>query len=233
MYIELITTVAGDFAEPLICQMNTLWKQIEDFDLDYPLSEYGFSLRLANENNWTINFTENSILEYKKFMYLAATSELMVSPSGIVDVVWHEHLIFTQSYNKFCNLLGKKIDHIPSTHNRSEFEKFKLAKERTNKLYESTFGVQPEAYWNYSNIYEPLLLTKAKIKIRTFLLIGILSFSILFAPLYYLLKDVYISINNPYFLYGYYGIIFISILILQFYNRTQKMLLLVKKMEYK
>ena len=55
--------------------MNTeLWNSILQFDFDNPPSEYGFSIRLANENYWTKNFTEQAILEYKKFMYLAATS---------------------------------------------------------------------------------------------------------------------------------------------------------------
>jgi hypothetical protein len=34
-----------------------LWKKIERYDLDHPLSEYGFSTRLARENYWTKNFT--------------------------------------------------------------------------------------------------------------------------------------------------------------------------------
>lgn len=54
-----------------------LWNKIQDFDFDSPISEYGFSTRLASENYWTCNFTEEAILEYKKFMYLAATSDFM------------------------------------------------------------------------------------------------------------------------------------------------------------
>ena len=118
-----------------------LWDNILQFEFDDRLSEYGFATRLANENFWTKAFTELAILEYKKFMYLAATSEMMVSPSEIVDTVWHQHLIFTTSYQSFCEMTGKQIQHIPSTHNRDEFEKFSQAKERTQKLYSSIFGV--------------------------------------------------------------------------------------------
>ncbi len=105
-----------------------LWNKIELFDFDNPLSEYGFTTRLATENLWTEYFPQAALTEYKKFMYLAATSDFMVSPSAIVDVVWHQHLIFTQSYNEFCKLLGKKIQHIPSTHNPEEFQNFKKPK---------------------------------------------------------------------------------------------------------
>ena len=76
---------------------HELWNKISEYNFDEPMSEYGFSTRLANENFWTKDFTEKAIAEYKKFMYLAATSDLMVSPSEIIDVVWHQHLIFTQS----------------------------------------------------------------------------------------------------------------------------------------
>ncbi|MFY1047352.1 glycine-rich domain-containing protein [Chryseobacterium sp. GP-SGM7] len=121
-----------------------IWGKIEKFDFDLPRSEYDFTLRLADENYWNQNFTKQAILEYKKFMYLAAVSDKMVSPSEIVDTVWHQHLIFTQSYSDFCKILGKQIQHIPSTHNKKDFQKFKLAKERTKKLYETHFGNQPE-----------------------------------------------------------------------------------------
>lgn len=129
-----------------------LWDKIFSFDLDYPVSEYGFSIRLARENYWTKNFTDTAILEYKKFMYLAATSDLMVSPSEIVDKVWHQHLIFTKFYSDLCDLIGKQIQHVPSTHNRDEYEKFIQAKDRTKKLYISTFGNQPEIIWEYADM---------------------------------------------------------------------------------
>ncbi|HEX7869566.1 MAG TPA: DUF1399 domain-containing protein, partial [Chryseobacterium sp.] len=86
-----------------------LWGKIEQFDFNNPSSEYDFTLRLANENYWTQNFTQQAILEYKKFMYLAAVSDMMVSPSEIVDTVWHQHLIFTKSYHEFCQILEKQI----------------------------------------------------------------------------------------------------------------------------
>ena len=108
---------------------KTLWEKVLAFSFDQPNDQYGFSTRLALENHWTIHFTQSAIIEYKKFLFLAATNNEMVSPSEIVDIVWHQHLIFTNSYSDFCDLLGKRIEHIPSTHNRSEFDKFKMAKE--------------------------------------------------------------------------------------------------------
>lgn len=198
-----------------------LWNKILAFDFDNPPSEYGFSTRLANENFWTREFADQAIIEYKKFMYLAATSEFMVSPSKIIDNVWHQHLIFTQSYQDFCNILGKQIQHIPSTHTREEFEKFKKAKERTIKFYERDFGKQPKNIWTYNDMFESLNLEKAKFKLRTFLIFGVLAFICLTVPAYFLLKPIYVQINNPYFIYGFSALTLVTFLVLEFYNRSK------------
>lgn len=201
--------------------MNTaLWDNILKFDPDNPVSEYGFTTRLAAENSWTKNFTDTAILEYKKFMYLAATSDTMVSPSEIVDIVWHQHLIFTQSYHDFCYLLEKQVQHIPSTHNRKEYEKFKQARERTAASYRETFGTQPKEIWEYSNMFDTLELPKAGIKIRSFVLIGILLFIALLGPCYFLLKPIYVNIDNPFFLFGFTLIAVGTFSCLQILNRN-------------
>lgn len=200
---------------------KALWKTVEEFDLDDPISEYGFSTRLQNENFWTSHFTKEAILEYKKFMYLAASTDFMVSPSEIIDTVWHQHLIFTTSYDHFCTLLGKKVEHIPSTHNDKDFERFKLAKERTQNTYLKIFGEQPAAIWAYSNIYEPLQLPKYKrsnSRLFLFVIAAVISS--------YGLVQLYSLINNPYFLEGYLFLITAALIILERYNRSRLLNLL-------
>lgn len=204
---------------------KALWNTIEKYDLDDPISEYGFSTRLQNENFWTSNFTKEAIVEYKKFMYLAASTDFMVSPSEIIDVVWHQHLIFTTSYDDFCGILGKKIEHIPSTHNHKDFEKFQLAKERTQDSYLSTFGPQPEAIWSYSNIYEPLQLPKHQYK-KQKLIYGLVFLIALFSLSYYSLTELYPQINNPYFMIGYLFLIVTGCAGLEYYNRSRLIALL-------
>ena len=152
---------------------NDLWKSILAFEFDSENDEYGFTVRLSTENNWTTDFTERAILEYKKFMFLAATSDEMVSPSEIVDIVWHQHLIFTISYQKFCQLLGKQIQHVPSTHNKADFQTFVNAKERTQILYEEKFDKADESIWNNHSMYETLHLKKSKFSLKTVIIIGI------------------------------------------------------------
>ncbi|WP_143102094.1 glycine-rich domain-containing protein [Flavobacterium phragmitis] len=144
-----------------------LWEKVQGFEFDNLQDQYGFSTRLALENYWTLYFTQVALLEYKKFMFLAATQNEMVSPSEIVDIVWHQHLIFTNSYTDFCNLLGKRIEHIPSTHNKAEFEMFHKAKERTKELYEINFGKQPLEVWHYTNELDSLELEDSSFNVAT------------------------------------------------------------------
>ena len=198
-----------------------LWDKISAFDFDSPPCEYGFSTRLANEQNWTKAFTVLAIEEYKKFMYLAATSDLMVSPSETVDKVWHQHLIFTQSYRDFCNILGKQVQHIPSTHDKADFQKFKQAKERTTELYERDFGVQPKGIWGFHDMFDSLNLDRAKLKVRVFIIIGIFAFVGLTYPFYILLRPVYVHIDNPYFTIYFCALAIVTLLMLELYNRAK------------
>ncbi|KRD08911.1 hypothetical protein ASE21_13740 [Flavobacterium sp. Root901] len=196
---------------------KTLWEKALAFSFDQPNDQYGFSTRLALKNHWTVNFTQSAIIEYKKFMLLAATNNEMVSPSEIVDIVWHEHLIFTNSYTDFCNVLGKRIEHIPSTHNRSEFEKFQTAKERTTGLYEINFGKQPAEIWYYQNELYSLHLEKSKYeasKLRK----NFLRYTIIMSfPVCLIIFSLLIKIKNPDFLIGYLLLFVTTILILKIY----------------
>ncbi|MBZ4034173.1 hypothetical protein K6T82_05310 [Flavobacterium sp. 17A] len=205
-----------------------LWEKVERFEFDNATDQYGFSTRLALENHWTSYFTQSALLEYKKFMFLAATNNEMVSPSEIVDIVWHQHLIFTNSYSDFCTLLGKRIEHIPSTHNRSEFEKFKSAKERTKELYKINFGVQPAEVWDYHNEMDSLQLKKSKFDVynlrKKFLIYSLLAS----VPVCILIFPLLIKIKNPYFLIGYILSFALLLLVLNFYAKRSFSLLYEK-----
>jgi len=200
---------------------ETLWNSVQKFDLDQPSGEYCFSIRLASENRWTEDFTEKAILEYKKFMYLAAVSDVMVSPSPIVDVVWHQHLIFSQSYHDFCDVLGKAIQHVPSTHHKSQFEQFKRAAEYTEKLYADHFAPQPESIWKNDTMLGSLKLEPAKIKTESLTLYGLLAFILLVIPFYYLLRPLYVRLDNPYFILGFMGLVLPLYVVLNLYNKNK------------
>lgn len=199
---------------------NELWQKVLNFDFDGP-GDYTFSIRLAKENHWTRNFTQQALLEYRKFMYLAATSGSMVSPSEIVDVVWHQHLIFTQSYTEFCNLLSKQIQHIPSTHNKQEADTFTRAKEHTTRQYNSVFGAQPKGIWHNHSMLQSLNLPQSNTSIQSFLMLAVPLTVLLLIPAYLLLRPVYVHLNNPGFIIGMIIIAAVLFFTLKYYYDTR------------
>lgn len=126
---------------------RAVWETIQCFSFEESTQEYSFETRLAFENRWSHYFTKRAIEEYKKFIFLATISNQMVSPSETVDMVWHQHLIYTESYQKLSDNIGKKIAHIPSTHNPKERDTFIKALEYTKALYEQYFGKQEAMFW--------------------------------------------------------------------------------------
>lgn len=200
---------------------QVLWKKILDFDLDGPVSEYPFWVRLSLENGWTKSVTQNAVVEYKKFMYLAATSREMVSPSGIVDLVWHEHLIFTKSYSEFCDLIGKRIEHFPATGQAGETAKFEHAKRHTATAYESCFGKQPKSYWEFGNMTDQLELPKAPVSIDRFALYGMLAFFALLIPMYFVLLPIYSQLSNYVFFVTSTVLFLVSVIGLQVFNKRK------------
>ncbi|MEI9920631.1 MAG: hypothetical protein WDO14_17840 [Bacteroidota bacterium] len=189
----------------------TLYDSVLEFDPDQPMSEYTFSVRLAKENFWTYDFTRRAIIEYKRFMYLAAISDAMVSPSKIVDAVWHQHLTFTHSYSDLCKLLGKNIQHVPSTRSRFDAERFQAAKGYTKKLYKEEFGEAPKDIWDFDTMYDSLNLPKAKFKIRTVIITGLMIAAVLLIPAYFLLRPIYTDLGS-----GMFFAIYISSIVLVF-----------------
>lgn len=203
---------------------HPLWQQILDFDFDKPFKPYGFSMRLMHENKWTSDFCRQAILEYKKFMFLAATVGSMVSPSEIVDVVWHQHLIFTKSYSEFCKLLGKTIQHIPSTHDREERQLFQSAKERTAESYRQYFGEQPAEIWEQTGIWDNLGFPKSRLPRKWIGGLAALAAVLLSYAASEFLTELYMQIHGLEFLIylaatalaGYLGMFAVN----QIYNRA-------------
>ena len=70
-------------------------------------------------------------------------------------------------------------------------------------------------------MYESLNLPKAKLKIRGFVLLGILSIALLIVPCYYLLRPLYVHIDNPYFIIGFTALAIVTIGALEIFNRSR------------
>jgi len=122
-----------------------LWNQISDFELDDNDSSTTFTDRLARENGWTHEFSVRAIHEYKKFLFLVYVTNQPLTPSDVVDQVWHLHLLYTHSYwDELCgNILKRKVHHGPTKGGKDEKEKFTNWYLRTIELYKSNFNQNP------------------------------------------------------------------------------------------
>jgi hypothetical protein len=127
-----------------------LWSRIACFTPDDPQADFQFTDRLARENGWSKAFAEGAIEEYKRFVYLAAVSERHVTPSDIVDQVWHLHLTFTRSYwDALCGaVLQKPLHHNPTKGGSAERTRYRTQYAQTLALYRSEFGsAAPHTFW--------------------------------------------------------------------------------------
>jgi hypothetical protein len=81
---------------------------------DNGASLLAFASKVAKKHNWPLAFTLRAIEEYKKYVYLGVTSKYVVSPPKLIDVIWHEHILFTKGYRDFCDdVLHQHFDHHP------------------------------------------------------------------------------------------------------------------------
>jgi len=134
---------------------SELYQRIQAFSIDDPDAAYPFRKKLASENGWSESFTQQAIQEYKKFVFLAVACEHEVSPSDVIDRVWHLHLIYTESYwGEFCpNVLGISLHHNPSKGGLSEQEKYSGLFYETLESYQAFFGeIPPPDFWQDPHI---------------------------------------------------------------------------------
>ena len=124
-----------------------LWARLEAFDLDATGAALPFSQRLARDNGWSPAFAHRVGLEYKRFVFLAATCGHPVTPSDEVDQAWHLHLVYTRSYwDELCGqVLGFALHHGPTRGGAAEGQKFGDWYARTLQSYYAAFGELPPA----------------------------------------------------------------------------------------
>ena len=122
-----------------------------------------FASKIARKHAWTPRFARHAIHEYKKFVYLGVSSAVSVTPSKVIDVVWHEHLLFSRPYREFCDhVLGREFDHNPELMPADDqTEVFNFQFEATLDAYEREFNVTPPAdVWGTTKFARPPLSSR-------------------------------------------------------------------------
>jgi hypothetical protein len=129
---------------------HNLWDDIASAFGGVNSSTKAFAAKIASKHKWDKSFALKAISEYKKFVYLGVVSNFHVTPSKIIDVVWHEHLLFTKAYREFCShVIEYQFDHhpelLPVT---EETGRFSAQYIDTLEFYRLEFGVvPPEEIW--------------------------------------------------------------------------------------
>eukprot|EP00798_Chlamydomonas_sp_ICE-L_P013619 gene13619-19496_t len=108
------------------------------------------------------------IFEYARFLLLKAYMEdasmpPMLAPSGIVDEVWHAHMLRPHLYMRLCEELGMGvIAHDPDTALDIDNHNKRLAK--TTKLYAVMFEEEAGSLWREDAGHEAALLPAGKLE---------------------------------------------------------------------
>lgn len=146
---------------------KSLWLRLRDYHFDHVVSpglwdqirsRFGhtnpslraFAGKIARKHGWTLPFALQAIQEYKKFVYLGTVSDFQVTPSKVIDTVWHEHILFSKAYRDFCHEVVKEdFDHHPElVPMEDQTGRFSAQYLDTLALYQSEFNSPaPQPIW--------------------------------------------------------------------------------------
>lgn len=70
--------------------------------------------RLVTKKGMRISEAEGLYKDMLRFLYLCGTVEKVLAPSERIDLAWHEFLLFTKEYQRFCSkMFGFFVHHNP------------------------------------------------------------------------------------------------------------------------
>ncbi|MEO6252427.1 MAG: hypothetical protein ABIO79_03945 [Ferruginibacter sp.] len=142
---------------------TNLWQHISSAFGGPDAFSKAFATKIARKHGWSNAFALKAISEYKKFVYLGVVSNFHVTPSKIIDVVWHEHLLFSRAYREFCDqVIAYQFDHNPELVPMSdETGRFNAQYLDTIEFYASEFGFEPPtAIWGETKFDKEKLKAK-------------------------------------------------------------------------
>lgn len=130
---------------------TNIWNQITELFGGEDASTKAFADKICRKHNWKPNFVLRAIHEYKKFVYMGVISNFHVTPSKVIDIVWHEHLLFTKAYRSFCEeIIQYNFDHHPELISiDTQTEVYAEQYVKTLLLYRKEFGIDaPDEIWS-------------------------------------------------------------------------------------
>lgn len=129
---------------------HSTWTDIIEVLGDKNASTRAFANKIIKKHGLPRAFVFRAIEEYKKFVYLGVISDFYVTPSKYIDLIWHEHILFSKGYREFCNdVIRYQFDHQPElVATQDQTELFAAQYNETIELYRKEFGIEPpENIW--------------------------------------------------------------------------------------
>lgn len=126
---------------------RALWQRLCDYRFDDDDSNE-FLTRVATTCLLALSEARAALDEYRRFCFLAVTVAHAVTPSELVDEVWHTHIVDTRRYERFCaEVLQYDLHHVPSRGGRDEDLKHQRQYADTLDSYRRFFGLPPSRFW--------------------------------------------------------------------------------------
>lgn len=127
-------------------EQQQFMQELEVFEAPYLMEKLLRDQKFSSKEEYQLYFSE-----FKRYVYLAKITPQdmqLAMLSDKVDEVWHQFILFTREYMKFCDkFLGRYLHHMPNTsHTRNSQDSlgnFRMA-------YTESFGTVPENIWNFN-----------------------------------------------------------------------------------
>lgn len=162
------------------------WQKIQDFAFDPPQATFLFEDKLIQQTGWPRSLALRAIAEYRRYLLIAARGGHPVSPSPIVDEVWHLHLLYTRGYwDNLCKIvLEFPFHHEPAIGTTTDRSKLDDWYTKTRSTYRDLFDQDPPAdIWPAQPVVQPTLRVDPNLSIvlpRKLALIALLAGGIVF-----------------------------------------------------
>lgn len=129
---------------------RALWQRLQGYRFGQDDAAFAaFVRRVAKQAQCSTVQAQALVEEYRRFCFLACTDAHDVTPSPLVDQVWHTHLTDTREYwQQFCpHVLQTTLHHQPGRGDAGEQARFQAQYRQTLDRYRTQFGEPPAPWW--------------------------------------------------------------------------------------
>ncbi|MAV38541.1 MAG: hypothetical protein CMJ59_24145 [Planctomycetaceae bacterium] len=100
--------------------------------------------KIATALRCSLSETPRALHEVLRFLFLSCQHGRPLTPSHVIDLAWHEWILFTRAYTQFCQAqFGRYMHHTPGGRTEENLERYQL----TLQLYEARFGTPDPNFW--------------------------------------------------------------------------------------